>query len=314
MCSPGPSCTYAAFGMTTGSTITWQDGARSVTCAGPLPPPPAPGASVTVNSTNGNTGTYRATCRADGTWDPNALVTCDEVDNRCAAADVAWTGVGGAQCSARTSRTPFGETVTVRSTSANSGQARVTCNAGRWSAPFEADCTTPAPTCPGGGTMAWGNCYGNGPAQEMQDGARYTSANLAFGYAGSANLVCRSGVWVQENATCASAAPAQPQGGCSLGASWGSAELPPSYNQMGGLQGACSGMAENVPPSIELFGCGEGLGCRVPANTVLRFTNVNAGYEGSAQMGCTLIMAGNGSGVGYYTWMPVVSDPVCRVK
>ena len=83
------------------------------------------------------------------------------------------------------------------------GRSKVTCTgAGFWTSPFDEFCTNKAPLCPGGGTMAWGNCYGPGPATAMANGEQYTSYNAALGYTGLSNNTCNNGVWTQDSATC----------------------------------------------------------------------------------------------------------------
>lgn len=204
-CNPGPTCSYAVLGLATGATIAWQNGAGSASCSGPLPPPPAPGSSVTVNSTNGNTGTYRATCLPSGSWDPNAVVTCDlPPTTQCNPRAVSWTGADGTQCSGSTSATPYGQTVTVYSSNGNTGTTDITCNAGTgtWSAPFNGNCAKPVEPCPGGGVTAWGNCVGAMPDTPKASGEQWTATNQQYGYTGAANLTCNNGVWTQDSATC----------------------------------------------------------------------------------------------------------------
>ena len=208
-CNPGATCSYTAWGKVVGDTIEWASGSN--TCSGPLPAPPAPGGSMTVtdNTMNGttdlSTGTYRANCRADGTWDPTAVVTCNEPPaSKCNPRAVSWPGADGSQCSGFTTLTPYGQTVTVFSDNGSTGATDITCNpgTGTWGAPFNSNCEKPVQPCPGGGTMAWGNCYGPGPATAMADGAQYTAQNTAQGYTGQSNNVCENGVWKQLGATC----------------------------------------------------------------------------------------------------------------
>lgn len=220
-CSPGASlkCSYSAFGLSPGSTMGWAVGPTA--CAGPLPPEPSAGSSITVTSNNGNSGTYTATCMPNGQWNPTPSYTCTSTPTQCPAKDVVWDSSDGSlTCVGRAPATNFGGTVTVDDTvSGNNGRANVTCTSnGTWGTPFNKSCSAPMQPCPGGGSLAWGaSCYGSGPAQQMPNGASFATPNLQYGYAGMGNFRCSSGVWVDLGSTCNLDVPA-PQPSCSSSA------------------------------------------------------------------------------------------------
>ena len=232
-CNPGPSCSYAQWGKATGDTVTWSSGGND--CSGPLLPPPAPGTSLALlsNSTNGNTGTYRATCNPDGSIPGPAVVTCDlPPTTQCNPRAVSWPGADGSQCSGFTTLTPYGQTVTVFSDNGSTGATDITCNpgTGTWGAPFNSNCEKPVQPCPGGGTMAWGNCYGPGPLTAMADGEQFTALNAAFGYTGASHNTCKNGIWMQDSATCdVDAAPVSCSSGYTAVVNFGRCTKRPEY-------------------------------------------------------------------------------------
>lgn len=191
-----PTCAYPD-GKTPGATWTWQNPSGSASCSGPLPTLPGIGGTATVYSTNGNNGSFSARCNSDGSMATVGTPSCEApVSNQCGIQDISWTGSTGALCSARTGIASYGQTLTLYPNNGLSGQADVTCNAGTWSAPSNPKCIAPEQGCNGGGTLAWLNCAGPGPASGMADGASFTANNNVYGYKGSANYTCSKGAWI----------------------------------------------------------------------------------------------------------------------
>lgn len=191
-----------------GRTATWTAGG---TCSSPTTAL-SNGASQTVSSTNGNTGSATFVCDGSG----NRLVlqpgsTCSNAvagaNDPCSSQTVTW-----GSCSATAAGRNHNQTVTVTdSTSPGTGTATFTCN--DTSYVFSSgSCSEPSTTCTSR-TLNW-TASGNNCASVSgvtNDGANKTLANtLANGNTGSATFSCSAATdnyTVVGTPTCASSAP-----------------------------------------------------------------------------------------------------------
>jgi len=191
-----------------GRTATWSAGG---TCSSPTTAL-SNGASQTVSSTNGNTGSATFVCDGSG----NRLIlqpgsTCSNAvagaNDPCSSQTVTW-----GSCSATAAGRNHNQTVTVTdSTSPATGNATFTCN--DTSYVFSSgSCSEPSTTCTSK-TLNW-SASGNNCASVSgvtNDGANKTLSNtLANGNTGSATFSCSAGsdsYSIVGSPTCAPPAP-----------------------------------------------------------------------------------------------------------
>ncbi len=111
-----------------GGTVSWSEGGNS--CSGSAPVTNQ-GGSVSVTSTNGNSGSASFTCGTSGTFQVQNGATCTPPIATCSSQSVTWTSPAGRTCSGVLPVASQGQTVTAtNSTAGFQGKYSATCSGG----------------------------------------------------------------------------------------------------------------------------------------------------------------------------------------